>query len=129
MSIKNILSQRVLSSLGTFGTSLGQRFFWPFGLLLTSGELRVGKSCASLCPPLGFPLLKIRLQLHNPDDYPEPDEFKLAERSLFAITANILAAFDITAPRDADGNPVYPEVKMGSGVLLYVLVLLSRWRK
>lgn len=40
-----------------------------------------------------------------------------AEQSLFIITANVLAAFDIAAPVDAQGGPVYPEVEMTSGLL------------
>lgn len=48
-----------------------------------------------------------------------------AEQSLYIITANLLAAFDINAPSDGDGQPVYPEVQMSSGLLSYVFLVMS----
>lgn len=38
------------------------------------------------------------------------------------MAANVLAAFDITAPLDEEGNPMFPEVKMCSGLLSSVFV-------
>lgn len=42
-----------------------------------------------------------------------------AENSLYSTVVNVLAAFDITAPLDAAGKPVYPEVKTTPGLLAH----------
>lgn len=43
-----------------------------------------------------------------------------AEQSLYSLTANLLAAFNITAPLDAAGKPKYPKIEMCSGLLSLV---------
>ena len=41
----------------------------------------------------------------------------LADQSLFAIVASVLAAFSITLPLDEQGNPVSLKVEMNSGLI------------
>jgi cytochrome P450 len=89
--------------------------------------------------------------LHNPDDYPEPDQFKperyltpegmldpsvrdprtacygfgrrvclgrfIADSTLFASIATLLATVDIVRAKDADGAEIVPEIEVTSGIV------------